>query len=69
MAVRLGDTASDFTAPTTQGEIHFHDWLGDSLTTQPPSPTPDDPKFGARCALSAMIAPDFGGGWGDRGSG
>ncbi len=30
MAVRLGDEAPDFTAPTTQGEISFHDWLGDS---------------------------------------
>ena len=30
MAVRLGDTAPDFTAPTTQGEINFHEWLGDS---------------------------------------
>jgi alkyl hydroperoxide reductase subunit AhpC len=29
MPVRLGDTAPDFTAPTTQGEINFHDWLGE----------------------------------------
>ena len=29
MALRLGDTAPDFTAPTTMGEISFHDWLGD----------------------------------------
>src|ERR1700733_11238393 len=30
MAVRLGDTAPDFTADTTEGTINFHDWLGDS---------------------------------------
>ena len=30
MTVRLGDTAPDFTAPTTQGEISFHEWLGAS---------------------------------------
>ena len=24
--LRQGDTAPDFTAPTTQGEIRFHDW-------------------------------------------
>ncbi len=30
MSLRLNDTAPDFTASTTQGEIHFHDWLGDS---------------------------------------
>ncbi len=29
MAVRLGDNAPDFTAPTTQGEISFHEWQGD----------------------------------------
>jgi len=30
MAIRLGDTAPDFTAPSTAGEIRFHEWLGDS---------------------------------------
>ena len=29
MALRIGDTAPDFTAQTTQGEIRFHDWIGD----------------------------------------
>ena len=28
MATRLGDTAPDFTAQTTEGEIKFHEWLG-----------------------------------------
>jgi peroxiredoxin len=28
--LRLGDTAPDFTQQTTEGEISFHDWLGDS---------------------------------------
>ena len=30
MAIRLGDTAPDFTAETTEGTISFHDWKGDS---------------------------------------
>ena len=30
MAIRLGDTAPDFEAPSTQGTIKFHEWLGDS---------------------------------------
>lgn len=28
--IRLGDTAPDFTAETTQGTVRFHEWLGDS---------------------------------------
>ncbi|MGH9087290.1 MAG: peroxiredoxin [Acidimicrobiales bacterium] len=30
MAIRLGDTAPDFTADTTEGAVNFHEWLGDS---------------------------------------
>lgn len=29
MALRLGDTAPDFEADTTDGQIRFHDWIGD----------------------------------------
>ena len=29
MAIRLGDIAPDFTAETTEGEVNFHQWLGD----------------------------------------
>jgi len=28
MAIRLGDTAPDFTAETTEGTIRFHEWKG-----------------------------------------
>lgn len=30
MSLRLGDTAPDFEAETTEGKIRFHDWIGDS---------------------------------------
>ena len=30
MATRLGDIAPNFTAQTTEGEVDFHQWLGDS---------------------------------------
>lgn len=30
MALHLGDTAPDFTQDSTEGTIHFHEWLGDS---------------------------------------
>src|SRR5262249_20644834 len=30
MSLRLGDTAPDFTAETTEGTVNFYDYLGDS---------------------------------------
>lgn len=30
MSLRLGDTAPDFTAETTEGPIRFHEWIGHS---------------------------------------
>ena len=30
MSLRIGDTAPDFEAETTEGKISFHEWLGDS---------------------------------------
>ena len=43
MAIRLGDTAPDFKAQTSMGEINFHEWLGDSwgmLFSHPADYTP-----------------------------
>ena len=43
MAIRLGDTAPDFTAETTEGTIDFHKYLGDSwgvLFSHPKDYTP-----------------------------
>ena len=30
MSLRINDTAPNFKAKTTQGEIDFHQWIGDS---------------------------------------
>lgn len=41
--IRLGDVAPDFTAQTSEGEIKFHQWLGDSwgvLFSHPADYTP-----------------------------
>src|SRR5512145_2292233 len=32
MALRIGDTAPDFQAETTEGTIDFHQWIGNSWT-------------------------------------
>lgn len=43
MELRLGDTAPDFTAQTSEGELSFYDWLGDSwgvLFSHPADYTP-----------------------------
>jgi alkyl hydroperoxide reductase subunit AhpC len=43
MSLRLGDTAPNFTAETTEGTINFHEWLGDSwgvLFSHPADYTP-----------------------------
>ena len=29
-SLKIGDTAPDFEAETTEGRISFHDWIGDS---------------------------------------
>ncbi len=42
-SIRLGDEAPNFTALTTEGEINFHNWLGDSwgiLFSHPADYTP-----------------------------
>jgi alkyl hydroperoxide reductase subunit AhpC len=43
MSLRINDQAPNFTALTTQGEINFHDWIGDSwavLFSHPKNFTP-----------------------------
>src|SRR5688500_6160369 len=43
MAIRLGDEAPDFSAEPTEGNVMFHDWLGDSwgvLFSHPKDYTP-----------------------------
>lgn len=60
MSIRLGDTAPNFTAETTEGEIDFHEWLGDGwgvLMSHPADFTPVcTTELGAVGGLKAEFA-------------
>ena len=60
MSLRINDVAPDFTAETTQGPIHFHDWIGDSwavLFSHPKDFTPVcTTELGAMASLEGEFA-------------
>ena len=59
MTIRLGDTAPDFTAMTTEGEISFHDWKGDSWVVFYSHPADYTPVCTTELGRTAALKEEF----------
>ena len=59
MSLRIGDEVPDFTADTTQGRIHFHEWIGDGWVVLFLHPKDFTPVCTTELGYLAGLQPEF----------